>query len=175
MRRAVLSSGRCSVSSGGVRQASRRSRSSGRHSPRLIPGGRWTLSAARLAWSRASARARRRTRSSTAATASPATAQTAKAYSHCASVTFGKKVVTSGASEKVSTAQAMMPATQFWAVLLDHGPRTGLSLASRIRNTSADGSRMPLSASTPSMTTPRSFPHARVTTADTPTSTAYRP
>ena len=71
-----------------------------RHSPRLIPGGRWALSVARLASSRASARARRRTRSSAAATASPRTAATAKAYSHCASVTTGKKVVTSGASEK---------------------------------------------------------------------------
>jgi hypothetical protein len=80
-----------------------------------------------------------------------------KAYSHCGSVTSGKKVVTSGASEKVSTDHAMTPATQFWAVLLAHGPRTGLSLASKIRNTSAEGSRMPL------------------TTADTPTSTAYRP
>ena len=54
------------------------------------------------------------------------------------------------------TTQTMIPPTQFCVVLLVHGPSTGLSLASRIRKISAEGSRMPLSASTPSMMTANS-------------------
>ena len=91
------------------------------------------------------------------------------------SVTTGQKVVTSGASEKVSTIQAMRPPIQFCVLLLVHGPSIGLSLASRIRKTRADGSRMPLSASTPLMTTSRSLPQVSVTTADSPIKIAYRP
>jgi hypothetical protein len=70
-------------------------------------------------------------------------------------VTPGKNVVTSGARENVVTIQTMTPPTQLCAVLLVHGPSTALSFASRIRKISAEGSRIPLSASTPSMTTPR--------------------
>lgn len=81
-------------------------------------------------------------------------------------------MVTTGASENVSTAQTITPQIQFIAVPLTQGPSSALSLDSRTRNTSADGSRIPLSASTPSMTTPRSLPQARVTIAASPTSSA---
>ena len=103
-----------------------------------LPGGRMTLSAARLARCLACTHARGRARHSIAAIASPMTVQIPNAYSHCMSVTSGKNVVTSGASENVNIvangvrAKESIDPARFNEILLNDATQQRIAICERL-------------------------------------------